>query len=119
VLKKGADRQRLESQLDAFAEKYLGPQAQEMMNIDVEQFKKSGNWARYSLMPLTRIHLYSDKAAGTGTEWQYPVRVYFFAIAVFILLIACVNFMNLSTGAFFQPCKEVGVRKVLVPTGKT
>jgi putative ABC transport system permease protein len=111
VLKKGADRQRLESQLDAFAEKYLGPQAQEMMNIDVEQFKKSGNWARYSLMPLTRIHLYSDKAAELGPNGNIQYVYIFSAIAVFILLIACVNFMNLATARSANRAKEVGVRK--------
>jgi putative ABC transport system permease protein len=113
VLKKGADRQRFESQLDAFAEKYLAPQAQEMMNIDIEAFKKSGNWARYNLMPLTRIHLYSDKAAELGPNGNIQYVYIFSAIAVFILLIACVNFMNLSTARSSNRAKEVGVRKVL------
>jgi putative ABC transport system permease protein len=113
VLKKGADRQKFEAQLDAFVDKYVGPQAQEMMNIDIEAFKKSGNWARYNLMPLTRIHLYSDKTAELGPNGNIQYVYIFSAIAVFILLIACVNFMNLSTARSSNRAKEVGVRKVL------
>jgi putative ABC transport system permease protein len=113
VLKKGADRQRFEAQLDAFTEKYMAPQAQEMMNMDIEAFKKSGNWARYNLMPLTRIHLHSDKAAELAPNGNIQYVYIFSAIAVFILLIACVNFMNLATARSANRAKEVGVRKVL------
>jgi putative ABC transport system permease protein len=64
-------------------------------------------------MPLTRIHLYSDKAAELGPNGNIQYVYIFSAIAVFILLIACVNFMNLSTARSSNRAKEVGVRKVL------
>lgn len=69
--------------------------------------------ARLLLQPLKRIHLYSN--------YQYdklkPSNIYFIYIllflAVFVLLIACVNFMNLSTARSAKRMKEVGLRKVV------
>ena len=63
------------------------------------------------LQPLTRIHLYSKAGSDTPGDIAY---VYLFAsIAVFILLLACINFMNLATARSAQRRKEVGMRKVL------
>ena len=113
VLKKGSEPKALESQLDAMAEKYIGPQATALLNIKMEDFKKSGNYVHYSLTPLTSIHLYSDKVAELGANSSIQYVYIFSAIAIFILLIACVNFMNLSTARSSNRAKEVGVRKVL------
>jgi ABC-type antimicrobial peptide transport system permease subunit len=60
------------------------------------------------LQPLTHIHLYSLEGRGSITF------VYIFSlIAVFILIIACVNFMNLTTARSIKRAKEVGLRKVI------
>jgi putative ABC transport system permease protein len=66
----------------------------------------------YSLNPLTRIHLHftfgSDQSIG------YVRYVYIFStIAIFVLLIACINFMNLSTARSENRAKEIGMRKVV------
>src|SRR5579859_848553 len=78
-----------------------------------EFIRKGGKWDFY-LQPLTRVHLYS---AGTGTPYTNlgSIRyVYIFSvIAVFIILLACINFMNLSTAQAAKRAKEVGIRKVL------
>jgi len=67
----------------------------------------------FYLQPLTRIHLHSH--LGFEIEANSDIRyVYIFsAIAFFILLIACINFMNLSTARSAKRAKEVGLRKVL------
>lgn len=73
----------------------------------------NGNYLRVELKPVTNIHLrsVSQYEFDKGGSKQY---VYIFSvIAVFILLIACVNFMNLSTARSANRAKEVGVRKVL------
>jgi putative ABC transport system permease protein len=73
----------------------------------------NGNYLRVELKPVTDIHLrsVSQYEFDKGGSMQY---VYIFSvIAVFILLIACVNFMNLSTARSANRAKEVGVRKVL------
>lgn len=113
VLKEGADPKALEAQFDALVDKYVGPQVMQIMSINMEQFKKSGNYDRYVLTPLTSIHLHSDKVAELGPNGSIQYVYIFSAIAFFILLIACVNFMNLSTARSSNRAKEVGVRKVL------
>jgi putative ABC transport system permease protein len=68
---------------------------------------------KYNVQPLGDIHLYSDLAG----EWQANAKVQYIkifgGIAAFLLLIACINFMNLSTAQAAQRAREVGVRKVL------
>jgi putative ABC transport system permease protein len=113
VLKKGSDKKVLESKLPAMILKYVGPQVKQLMNIDMDDFKKSGNWDKYSLMPLSQIHLHSNKAAELGANNSIQYVYIFSSIAIFILLIACINFMNLSTARSSGRAKEVGVRKVL------
>ncbi|HEY1870615.1 MAG TPA: FtsX-like permease family protein, partial [Chitinophagaceae bacterium] len=113
VLKKGADPKVLEAKFPAMVDKYMGPQALALLNLKIEDFKKSGNFDRYSLVPLTSIHLHSNKVAELGANSNVQYIYIFSAIAIFILLIACVNFMNLSTARSSNRAKEVGVRKVL------
>jgi putative ABC transport system permease protein len=113
VLKQGADPKALEAQFDALVDKYVGPQVQEVLNLNIEEFKKSGNFDRYTLTPLANIHLHSNKVAELDANSNIQYVYIFSAIAIFILLIACVNFMNLSTARSANRAKEVGVRKVL------
>ncbi len=79
-----------------------------------EFVKKGGKWDFY-LQPLTRVHLYS---ANIGSQFLYTLGdikyIYIFsAIACLIIILACVNFMNLSTAQSATRAKEVGIRKVL------
>jgi len=113
VLKHGADPKKLESQFGQVINKYLAPQAQQVFHATMEEFKKSGGHVYYSLTPLTQIHLHSSKTAELGPNGSIQYVYIFSAIAAFILLIACVNFMNLATARSSNRAKEVGVRKVL------
>ncbi|MDQ3277714.1 MAG: ABC transporter permease, partial [Bacteroidota bacterium] len=113
VLKKGTDVKRLEGQLPRFVKKYVGPQAETLLNASMDELEKGGSYLRYSLMPLTSIYLHSNKVAEMGRRGNIQYVYIFSAIAIFILLIACVNFMNLSTARSSNRAKEVGVRKVL------
>ncbi|OJJ21531.1 hypothetical protein BKI52_13385 [marine bacterium AO1-C] len=64
----------------------------------------------YSLQPLTDIHLY-PYAPNTESNIKY---VYIFsAIGIFILLIACINYMNMATSGAMNRAREVGIRKVV------
>ncbi len=78
------------------------------------EFKRKGGKWDLQLQPLTDLHLYS---ANVGTRYfeQSDIKyVYIFsATALFIMLLACVNFMNLSTAQSAKRAKEVGIRKVL------
>ncbi len=113
LLKPGVDAKALNAQMDKETEKYIEPQAREVFHISMSDFKKSGNHDEYKLMPLTKIHLFSNKVAELEANGNIQYVYIFSAIAMFILLIACVNFMNLSTARSANRAKEVGVRKVL------
>lgn len=70
--------------------------------------------ARLYLQPLTDIHLHSYNLQEDNTKHGDIRYIYMFAaIAVFILLLACINFLNLSTARSANRAKEVGVRKVI------
>ncbi|MEO8109109.1 MAG: ABC transporter permease [Ginsengibacter sp.] len=113
LLKKGTDYKSLQAKLPGMVEKYMGPQIQKEMGLSLSQFRTKGNELGFALQPLTSIHLYSD----TTTELEpggSAMYVYIFgAIAIFMLLIACINFINLSTAGASKRAKEVGVRKVI------
>ena len=113
LLRKDADVSSFQRKFDEMLEKYMFPQAMELLKINAEDFKKSGNYVNLSLVPLTDIHLHSDRIAELAPNSDVQVVYIFSIIAIFILLVACVNFMNLSTARSANRAKEVGIRKVL------
>lgn len=114
-LRPGATRESLEAKFPQMVDKYCGPQAKMALGgeFTMEQFRASGNKIDYTLRPLTEIHLFSDKVGELGTNSDIAYIYLFGAIALFILIIACINFMNLSTARSANRAKEVGVRKVM------
>lgn len=67
----------------------------------------------YILQPLTQIHLYSNFAFDIGGHGDIRYVYIFSAVALLTLLIACINFMNLSTARSTQRAGEIGLRKVV------
>jgi putative ABC transport system permease protein len=113
VLPKDYPFRQLEAKFSELVRKSVGPQIQAGMGISIDNFFKLGNKFGFFLQPLQAIHLHSnlDFELEPTSDVRY---VYIFsAIAVFILLVACINFMNLSTARSSTRAKEVGVRKVL------
>ncbi|MEO8860471.1 MAG: FtsX-like permease family protein, partial [Ginsengibacter sp.] len=102
-----------EALLNPFMDRHIGPQLKSMVNQSVDQFEKGGGYIRATLTPLTAIHLYSNRTAELEGNGNADYVYIFSGIALMILLIACVNFMNLSTARSSNRAKEVGVRKVL------
>ena len=79
-----------------------------------DQFLKNGNKWDLHLQPLTDIHLRSGEIVYSITEQNSIKSLYVFGlIAFFIIVLACVNFMNLATAQSARRSKEIGVRKVL------
>lgn len=113
LLKKGADPARLEAKFPAFIRKYMGPQLQSTLHSTFDAFERSGNYYRFGLFPLTSIHLRSNCIDDLAPNGSIDYVYIFSAIALFILLIACINFMNLSTARSANRSREVGIRKVL------
>ncbi|MGN7824535.1 ABC transporter permease [Chitinophaga sp. 22536] len=113
LVRPGVSEATLLGYLKTLTKNYMDEPLKKMVGSNIEELERSGNHFRYDLLPLTKIHLHSPftNEVEPGGNIQY---VYIFAVvAVFILLIACVNFMNLSTARSAGRSKEVGVRKVL------
>jgi putative ABC transport system permease protein len=113
VLRKGTDPAAVTRQFPALVEKYVVPESQRDMGISLSEARKALESWHFYLMPLRDIHLKSHTKyeLEPGGDVQY---VYIFgALAVFILLLACVNFTNLSTASSAKRSREIGIRKVL------
>mgnify|MGYP000858872915 FL=1 len=114
LLKPGTDPVAFQKNFDVYIEKYVLPSVQQFMKIgSMDEFKKSGNNLAYTLMPITKIHLYSDYSFELNPTGNIQYIYIFSAVALFILILACINFMNLSTARSASRAKEVGIRKVL------
>ncbi|WP_080054701.1 ABC transporter permease [Spirosoma aerolatum] len=74
---------------------------------------KNFETARPTLQPITDLHLYGDYKNGKSVGGRIGYVAVFSVVALFILLIACINFMNLATARSATRAKEVGVRKVV------
>jgi putative ABC transport system permease protein len=113
LLTEGADPSGLEAKFPAMVEKYCDQEFKAFTGKVYAQLKESGTKWEYYLQPLTSIHLYSNLGfeLEPNSDIQY---VYIFStIAIFCLLIASINFINLSTARSTKRAKEVGIRKVL------
>ncbi|WP_026628832.1 ABC transporter permease [Dyadobacter alkalitolerans] len=113
LLPEGYDYKQLDAKLPQTVEKYMGPQLKTALGLTFAEFKKKGNNLGLYLQPLTEIHLHSDFQYDLGTNGDLKYVYIFGAIAVIMLLIACINFMNLSTAGSSKRAREVGVRKVM------
>jgi putative ABC transport system permease protein len=114
LLKEGTDYKAFEKHFSKYIADYVMPAAKQYMHINsMEEFKKAGNNLEYTLMPLTKIHLYSDRSFELSPGGNIKYVYIFSAVALFILIIACINFMNLTTARSANRAREVGIRKVL------
>ncbi|HQW83357.1 MAG TPA: ABC transporter permease [Ferruginibacter sp.] len=120
LLKPGTDYKAFEKNFDNYINKYVLPYAKQFIKINnMDEFRKAGNKLEYSLIPLTSIHLYSDYTFEITPSGNIQYVYIFSAVALFILILACINFMNLSTARSTKRAKEVGIRKVLGTQRKT
>ncbi len=101
-LKPGTDVAALQAKFPAFIDKYAG-----------KDLKAQGFYKKQFLTKLTDIHLYSGMNQNVTPPGSVTYLYILTSIALFTLLIACINFMNLSTARSSKRSAEVGIRKVL------
>ena len=109
-----ADIADFQAPLHSMLETYIFPYVQKFYpGITAESFAASGNYLRYSTIALTDIHLHSNR--GTELSANSSIQnVYILSfIGLFLILLASINFMNLSTAHSLKRAKEVGIRKTL------
>lgn len=102
-----------QSKMQTLVEKYAGPQLKKIVGISMQEWFEKGGAYNYVFQPLTDIHLHSDLGGEVEPNGNIIYVYIFSVIAFFILLIACINFMNLATARSANRAKEVGVRKAL------
>ncbi len=101
-LKPGADPKKLQGKFPSFIEKYAG-----------KDLKAVGFYRSQFLVPLKQIHLDEDVKSNVTPGGSATYLYILASIALFTLLIACINFMNLATAQSSKRSAEVGIRKVL------
>lgn len=112
-LKPGTSQEGLEAKFPKMIDTYVMPQVQQFFNADREQMAQSGNSLRYYLQPVKDIHLGGTKMGDLEPLGDIRYVWVFGIVAIFILLIACINFVNLSTARSAGRAREVGVRKAI------
>lgn len=112
-LNPNANPQALESKLPDLVKKYATSQVLTQFGVDYEAYQKQGNGYRYFLQRLPDIYLDSNLEAEIKPAGSRQRVSFFMAIAFLILLIACINFMNLATARSARRAREVGIRKTL------
>jgi putative ABC transport system permease protein len=112
LLKPNTSYKTIDQKLPEMIKKYVGPELQQYMGISVEDFMAKGNKYRFFLQNLKDIHLDPsiEQQFKPASEPKY-LKI-FGSIAVLIILIAAINFMNLSTAQAAKRAKEVGIKKV-------
>lgn len=102
LLKQNVDVAQFEKKLPQFIDVHLG-----------EMLHSAGASLQFFLQPLKKIHLHSELAGDIAPQSNIKTMYIFVSIAFFILLIACINFINLSTANSSARAKEIGLRKTV------
>ena len=112
-VKEGVSVNQLEAKLNTLIEKYVGPQIEEVLGINMQEFTESGNTFGYFIQPLYSLHLDSNLQYEFEPNGNKTLVYIFIVVAIMILLVACINFMNLSTARSANRAREVGIKKVV------
>jgi len=112
LLKPNSSYLTVDEKLPALLVKYVGPELQQYLGISIDDFMAQGNKYRFFLQKLTDIHLDPSIQQEFKEASDPKYLIIFGSIAILIVLIAAINFMNLSTAQASRRAKEVGIKKV-------
>jgi len=101
------------AKLEEIVAKYVGQEIEQGLGFSFKEFQENGGVYRYYLYPMAETHLNSPTQDDMEPNGEMKYVYIFSLIGGFILIIACINFMNLSTAKSSSRAKEVGLRKTL------
>ena len=113
LLRENANIESVNQKYAGLVEKYVGPEIERFMGISLKQMQGQGGEYGYYSTKITDIHLHSTSADDMEPGGNIMYIYFFTGIGIFIIVIACINFMNLSTARSAGRAKEVGLRKTL------
>ncbi|MCP4727170.1 MAG: FtsX-like permease family protein [bacterium] len=113
VLQDGFDSDILELKLPQMVNNYFGAEIDNAGSESYEEHLAAGNKYEYFMQPLKEIHLRSNLEHEIEPNGNITYVYLFSFISMFILIIACINFMNLSTARSINRAREVGIRKAV------
>ena len=106
-----ADILHVDGKYDYFTRTYIAKEVEQFLQMTMSQLESSGSYIRFNSQRLTDIHLYSQLQDELEPNGNIQYLYLFGLIAVFLIVLACINFMNLSTARAANRAKEVGIRK--------
>jgi putative ABC transport system permease protein len=112
LFKKNADPVAFEKKLPQLIERYVAPQAAQALGTSWENLLGKGIRIQFSIQNVRDIHLRTDISGGFEAGGDMKYVYIFILIAVFIILLACINFTNLSTARSASRLKEIGMRRI-------
>ncbi len=104
---------QVENQIPELVKKYASGQIERELGVSFADYTAAGNGYRYFLQPITSIHLHSNLEAEIRQNGNARYIYIFVSIAIFILALGCINFINLATARSADRAREVGVRKAM------
>ncbi len=113
LVRPGVEAEALTMELNKMQDRYSEPQLKSILNKTLSEFNQQGDFFRVSLTKLTDIHLHARPIGELYPSGNIDYLYMFSVIALFILAIAVINFMNLATARSAKRAREVGVRKAL------
>lgn len=116
LLQEGTDPAEIDNHFEYLVTTYAGPVFEEIMGASMDDLEQLGNRYNYFTQPLTDIRLRSDMPFEMEVGGNITMVYVLMLIALFILVIAAINFMNLATARSAKRAKEVGIRKVVGST---
>ncbi len=112
LLKPNTSPATVEAKFPGMVEKYVGPRVQQLFGVSLSDFLAQGNRYSFHLQPLTKIHHDPSVDHEVKPAIDPKYLIIFGSIAILIIVIASINFMNLSTAQATKRAKEIGVKKV-------
>ena len=112
LLKPNTSPESVDNKFPGLLVKYVGPELQQYLGVSMEDFEKQGNRYRFFLQSLSDFHLDTSVQQEFKAASDPKYLIIFASIAVLIVVIAAINFMNLSTAQASKRAKEVGIKKI-------